>query len=231
MNIATWNMQGINSGVGGSKLPGITNLIRQNDVVCLQEAGLPYFAQPIRQAQPIRWGTPAPNLATDIFYYNFGTVTNPSRAWCFWGYSDLGANRVNVAICSRHRPDLYLFVPAQVINNQGVHPRPAVGMFFNGFGSVYSLHALANGGTDVGHILQSINAFTPANLYPWYALGDYNRSPNTVVGMGTVCPPNQPTQISGGFLDWMTTSVNNAITGTVGDNYFSDHFSVSYVVP
>ncbi|MFF6804443.1 endonuclease/exonuclease/phosphatase family protein [Streptomyces sp. NPDC012616] len=226
---ATYNMQG-----GGAKwttdIPQIIN--RGANVIALQEVGarppgdLMWTSDYMGGAQNwhgwrvqgFRWRPLGQNRDWYIFYIR----TDFSGAVGAFG------GRVNIAILTRDYPSqLHVARPAFWDNRGLPTSRPALGITL-GNTLYFSVHALSSGGNDGARLVENIAAIAGARI--WAAMGDWNRSPDTLaIRRGwhryTV---GGPTHQAGGELDYMVS--NERIVAYRGwtRGYGSDHFSVEF---
>ncbi len=80
----------------------------------------------------------------------WGTLSRPDRVFIYYSRVDAGANRVNLAIVSRMQAEEVIVLPTTV-------SRPMIGIR-NGNDAFFNIHALVNGGTDVGAIITAVDA-------------------------------------------------------------------------
>lgn len=107
--------------------------------------------------------------------WNIGTRLRPDLIFIYYARTDLGGNRVNLAIASRRQADeVFLLPPPTTLS------RPMIGIRINN-DAFFSIHALANGGADASAIVHNIDLFfqrspTLASTN-WIIMGDFNREP------------------------------------------------------
>ncbi|MCL6753327.1 hypothetical protein KBT16_21090 [Nostoc sp. CCCryo 231-06] len=221
-SMVTWNMQGGNDSLDNKWNAYVKPLVNTYAYVCLQEAGaLP--SSNVSDEQPPQWlkiSPPPPNYRWRYVKWNIGTQTRPENVYILWLESDPNGGRVNLAICSKTQPNDLIYIAPGLPNG-----RPSIGMHI-GRDHVYTLHAFSGGGGDAAGLITNINNAAQ----PWYALGDYNREPTWTTPVGIICPPDKPTQQSGGKLDYMVQFETPAVTGLVQPEgaIWSDHAFVTY---
>jgi hypothetical protein len=224
---ATYNMQGGSAGYDSKWSTDIKTLIDRHDVLALQEAG------PVPQGPPFerRGVYPTPVNVPDVDYYvrNYGTQSRPRNVYVYFMKTDAGGNRVNLAMVSSRLAAAVWSVPGSFTGS-----RPAFGIQI-GRTVFWTVHALSGGGNDVAFLLTSINHVMSGSGYDYAVMGDFNRDPTTVTP-----PPHsfiyncgQPTQQSGGELDYMVTSRDFASSGQIYDAHrmaglSSDHYPVEF---
>ena len=178
------------------------------DILMIQEAGsLPATAQATRRIiQPEQVGIPI-----DEYTWNIGTRTRPNLFYIYYSRLDVGANRVNLAIISRHRADQVHIIDSGV---SVLTARPAIGIQI-GNDAFFSAHALSSGGRDATALVQHVYQFfaMPQRTHiSWMLAGDFNRSPTSLqtslhnepaVNNATIIlAPTEPTHRSGNILDY-----------------------------
>ncbi|CUU68669.1 cytolethal distending toxin [Campylobacter hyointestinalis] len=216
-SIATWNMQGSSAATESKWNVNIRQLISGNsaaDILLVQEAGsIPVSAVYTGTVvQPVGVGIPI-----DEFAWNLGTASRPNQVFIYYSRVDVGANRVNLAIVSRRRADEVIVLPPPTTAS-----RPIIGIRL-GNDVFFSVHALANGGTDAPAIVENVHRFFQNRPeISWFIGGDFNREPNsllralepTVRSRVDIVSPSGATQNSGGTLDYGIAG-NSATTSFV----------------
>lgn len=224
-SMVTWNMQGANDEFGNKWNQYVEQLVKNHDYICLQEAG-PLPSGNISNEQPPPWLTVAPpNNRYEWKYvkWNVGTRSRPVNVYILWLRSYSSSNRVNLAVCSKTQPDHLIYIPPGLSTPKA---RPSIGMHIEPY-HVYTLHGLSGSGNDTPALIRKISRIAA----PWYALGDYNREPQTWTPPdGVICPPDKPTHEGEKKLDYMVRSGSEAETGEVqpAGATWSDHAFVTY---
>ncbi len=109
------------------------------DVLAIQEAGtLPATAEPTGREFRV-FGT---QVVVTEHVWNIGTRLRPDLIFIYYARTDLGGNRVNLAIASRRQADEVFLRPPPTTAS-----RPMLGIRINN-DAFFSIHALANGGAD-----------------------------------------------------------------------------------
>jgi hypothetical protein len=236
---ASYNMQG---SQGGDLTPkwstDITVLTRSHDVLALQEAGPLPPQDPNGQFAYVDSTTfvqPLPLPSYTVYHYtrNFGTASRPTIRHVYFMQTDPNGNRVNLAMVSRDLPDRVWITPPAI---PGVS-RPSFGLQFGNI-IFNDIHALSgSGGSDAPGLLAEIDTRqSQAFGYDWAALGDFNRSPNSLNGRtpadSHVYRPGVATQISGGELDYMVSSRYVPLyEGHAMPGISADHLPVEFRIP
>lgn len=216
-SIATWNMQGSSASTESKWNVNIRQLVSGSsaaDILLVQEAGsIPVSAVYTGTVvQPVGVGIPI-----DEFTWNLGTASRPNLVYIYYSRVDVGANRVNLAIVSRRRADEVIVIPPPTVAS-----RPIIGIRL-GNDAFFSVHALANGGTDAPAIVENVYRFFIGRPeINWFIGGDFNRDPNSlsralepaVRDRTNIVFPSGATQNSGGTLDY-GVSGNSATTSFV----------------
>jgi len=236
MNIVTWNMQGSNASTENKWNLCVKPMFLtessggvEADLCCLQECGAVPESAELVNPQPA-------GLGAGISLYIWGTAR--AHLYILFYPADPNGNRCNLAIVSKNEP-----TEAEIVFPAAGFPwRPAlVGLW--GTTYVATLHANSQtGGADAVGLVTAVSVLAAAAALaagaprPWYALGDFNREPNTVVlgVIGVVCPPNhytystsQPTS----KYDYAAITGAVAVTGAVLGVVYSDHFPVLFKLP
>lgn len=210
-------MQGSSATTESKWNVNIRQLISGNsaaDILLVQEAGsIPVSAVYTGAVvQPVGVGIPI-----DEFAWNLGTASRPNQVFIYYSRVDVGANRVNLAIVSRRRADEVIVLPPPTTAS-----RPIIGIRL-GNDVFFSVHTLANGGTDVPAIVENVHRFFQNRPeISWFIGGDFNREPNsllraletTVRSRVDIVSPSGATQNSGGTLDYGVAG-NSATTSFV----------------
>jgi cytolethal distending toxin subunit B len=216
--IASWNLQGASASSESKWNVSVRQLIDGRpgsvDILALQEAGeVPVSAELTPRQFPQAGGIP---LAEYI--WNLGSRSRGNNRYIYFSRVDTQAHRVNLAIITRSRADEVLVLPAPT-----PFSRPIVGVRI-GNDYFFSIHALANGGTDSGVLVQAVHAFfvamqntrataMQARQAQWMIMGDFNRAPAALEQLLRTSYPavyqdvrliaqGTPTQASGGNLDY-----------------------------
>lgn len=248
--VATWNLQGSSAANENKWNISVRQLITGDgavDILAVQEAGvLPSTAmQTSRQVQPAGVGIPIHE-----YEWNLGTARRPDRVFIYYSRVDTGANRVNLAIVSRVQADeVIVITPPTVVS------RPIIGIRI-GNDAFFSVHALANRGTDspaiVNAVFEYFNRSQTQRNVNWMIVGDFNRVPSSlqraletmepgVANHINIIAPTNPTQQSGGTLDYGVVGNSASFTGTaliasilfgqIRSQLLSDHRPVGFFVP
>lgn len=216
--VASWNLQGAAASSESKWDISVRQLIDGRpgsvDILALQEAGeVPDTAQLSSRQFPQAAGIPIAE-----YIWNLGSRGRPNNRYIYFSRIDTLAHRVNLAIVTRDRVDEVLVLPAPT-----PYSRSLIGIRI-GDDYFFSIHALANGGTDSGVLVQSVHARFVAMLNTrataaqarraqWMILGDFNRPPSAleqllrnnypaVYGDVRLIAQGAPTQASGGNLDY-----------------------------
>lgn len=220
---ASWNMQG-SSNTGENKwqqnVRSIMNSHQNIEVLALQESGEPPSSAmllPARDAVPIE---NYDGVVEPVSQYTWEIGTSTRRKTLYIFHLRVG-NRVNLSIVTTERPDEIILLsntrPRDII------ARPTMGVRFNR-DIYYTLHSLARASNEapetIAYIYGCYEGMQNGNQYQWMVMGDFNRSPeslmndltSTLPSGVTIVSQNSPTQISGGNLDY-------AIIGQVGSTY------------
>lgn len=237
---ATWNLQGSSAMTESKWSISIRQIVSgQNavDILAVQEAGsLPATVR----ATMRQLDTSITQIAEYI--WELGTVSRPEQVYIYYAQTDTAGNRVNLAIVSRQRADEVIVLPPP-----SVASRPIIGIRL-GNDVFFNIHALANGGTDVPAIVNSVfSRFTNEPQTTWMIMGDFNRSPDisAIIELQirvrmSIIATNQSTQRSGGNLDWAivgnsagSTLLNPALSAVLmlanlRTHIVSDHFPVNF---
>lgn len=239
--IATWNLQGSSANTESKWNISVRQLISGEnaaDILAVQEAGsLPSTA--ISTGRIVRLSD---EIAVEEFTWDLGTRSRPDEVFIYYARVDTGANRVNLALVSRQRAEEIIILPPPTVVS-----RPIIGIRIAN-DAFFSIHALANGGTDAPAIVNSVfEHFRNQPDISWLIAGDFNRSPNSlrldmrleIAVLSTIIAPNLPTQRSGGTLDYAVAG--NARGGVRADilsallmlanfrtQLVSDHFPVNF---
>nr|BAW94605.1 cytolethal distending toxin B [Campylobacter hyointestinalis] len=176
---ATWNMQGSSASSEAKWSVSIRQMFSGDnglDILAVQEAGsLPRTARATGRVFDFN-GTDV-NVTEHI--WNLGTNLRPSFVFIYYARTDLGANRVNLALVSRNPADeVFLLPPPTTVS------RPILGIRLRN-DAFFSIHALANGGIDASAIVHSVDNFfrnsqTLMNSN-WIVMGDFNRDPGELL--------------------------------------------------
>lgn len=239
--VVTWNLQGSSSRTESKWDINIRQLISgadAADLVMVQEAGSPP-SNAVDTGRVIGRGVPVRELS-----WSLGTNSRPLRVFIYFASLDALGGRVNLAIVSRRMADDVFVIPGP-----SVASRPALGIRL-GQDAFFTVHALANQGSDAGGLVDSVFDFFRNQTSPtlqatnWMVAGDFNRAPDRLraqieapADRVRVLDPAVPTQRSGGTLDYAV--VGNAVAalpdGLEASNAFnsqrssqmaSDHFPV-----
>lgn len=239
--VVTWNLQGSSSRTESKWDINIRQLISgadAADLVMVQEAGSPP-SNAVDTGRVIGRGVPVREFA-----WSLGTNSRPLRVFIYFASLDALGGRVNLAIVSRRMADDVFVIPGP-----SVASRPVLGIRL-GQDAFFTVHALANQGSDAGGLVDSVFDFFRNQTSPtlqatnWMVAGDFNRAPDRLraqieapADRVRILDPGVPTQRSGGTLDYAV--VGNAVAalpdGLEASNAFnsqrssqmaSDHFPV-----
>lgn len=209
--VATWNLQGSSANTESKWSVSVRQLISGDnaaDILTIQEAG----SLPQSATRSDRTPTTLGDISVQEFIWDLGTRSRPDRVFIYYAPVDTGANRVNLAIVSRTRADEVIILPPPTAVS-----RPIIGIRIMQ-DAFFSIHALANGGTDSPAIVNSVfNHFRNMPDVNWMIAGDFNRSPQSLRAelrletriRANLVFPNAATQRSGGTLDY-------ALVGSTG---------------
>lgn len=265
---ATWNMQGSGSSSGDSKWAQVKTMLLGTssnsalDIITLQESGaLPdsITDTPEESNQTLvvtelhSWGPQSVRYPGDVHavQWNIGTHTRPNTFYIYQleMADSQGPNRLSMAIVSRYRADEIYVLPAQPATNPT--RRPIFGIRI-GNSAFFNIHAAAIGGGNEApeQVIAIENAMLNYfnNVSSWMILGDYNRSPNSLV-LSRVFGRNPTnnhftrqvaydrsriaTQQSGNILDYAIIGASrfiliDLVRATVMHNIHSDHYAVRF---
>ncbi|OBV29450.1 cytolethal distending toxin subunit CdtB [Helicobacter sp. CLO-3] len=238
---ASWNLQGSSASTESKWSISVRQLISGEnaaDVLAIQEAGsLPHTATPTGRQIPTV-GT----IPIQEFEWSLGSRSRPESAFVYYSPVDAGANRVNLAIVSRRRADDVIVLPPPTSVS-----RPIIGIRL-GNDVFFSVHALANGGTDTVAIINAVfDRFRNEPDVRWMIMGDFNRSPENLrfeLRLETrlhveIIAPNAATHRSGGTLDYAVVGSSSQLRPQTGllallmlanfrTQLTSDHFPVNF---
>lgn len=237
----TWNMQGGTDGQDSKWTSSVWRLLRDgHDMVALQEVG----PQPpgVRTARPAI--QPDPGLPAVLEYQWNPGGRRGQVYWVYFMQTDPTGNRVNLAIVTTQQAqNVYVVPPGN--ETPDFASRPAFGVLLPNSQTVfYTVHGNSqNSGGDIPALLGLISGQAEAHNLDWAAMGDYNRSPDTLPLTGPSSrpagsiiyatpagPPEVSTQQSGGRLDYMVTS--RAVGGDWGARRLNwmggDHYPVDF---
>ncbi|MGG7048301.1 MULTISPECIES: cytolethal distending toxin subunit B family protein [unclassified Campylobacter] len=238
--LATWNLQGSSAATESKWNISVRQIVsgaNAADILAVQEAG----SIPTTAMLTGRNERSADTIVTE-FLWQLGSVSRPEQAYIYYANIDSGANRVNLAIVSRTRADEIIILPPPTTVS-----RPIIGIRI-GNDVFFSIHALANGGTDAPAIVDSVfRHFANRPEIIWTIMGDFNRSPESLrqnlelsIRVRTrAISPNAPTQRNGGTLDYaiVGNSAGSLVTTTLAavlmlanlrTHIVSDHFPVNF---
>ena len=238
--IATWNLQGSSASNESKWNISVRQMITGNnaaDILALQEAGsLPTTAMPTG-----RTARTASGLEVAEFTWQLGSVSRPQNVFIYFSQTDVGANRVNLAIVSRTRADEIIILPPPT-----TFSRPIIGIRI-GNEAFMNIHAIASGGGDSAAFITAVaEHFRPRPDITWMVMGDFNANPERVqlnlrletrLMLEFIAPPSS-TQRSGGVLDWAVVGsqrgrVSTALAAVLmlanfRTHIVSDHFPVNF---
>lgn len=239
--IATWNLQGSSAASNESKwnvsVRQIVTGANAADILAVQEAGsLPTTAMPTGRRERTASG-----LEVTEYEWQLGSVSRPQNVFIYFSQTDIGANRVNLAIVSRTRADeIIILPPPTAVSRPIIGIRIANDAFMN-------IHALASGGGDSAALINSVaDRFRAHPEITWMVMGDFNANPERVqlnlslqtrARLEFLAPPSS-TQRSGGVLDWAVVGSQRGRVGTalaavlmlanLRTHIVSDHFPVNF---
>lgn len=264
---ATWNMQGSGSSSGDSKWAQVKTMLLGTssnsalDIITLQESGaLPdsITDTPEESNQTLvvtelhPWGPQSVMYPGDVHevQWNIGSTTRPNTFYIYQLDMGNGANnRLNTAIVSRYRADDIYVLPAEPATSST--RRPILGIRI-GNSAFFNIHAAAIGGGNEApeQVIAVENAMRNHinNVSSWMILGDYNRSPNSLILSSAFGrnPTNNhftrqvaydrsriATQQSGNILDYAIIGASrfiliDLVRATVMHNIHSDHYAVRF---
>ncbi|MGW0584907.1 hypothetical protein ACWD25_55565 [Streptomyces sp. NPDC002920] len=233
---ATYNMQG-GGGAGGSKwTTDVTQLMNAGyNVIALQEAGP---RPPASAGNPIStsgyMGGNQQWAGWRVQRYSWDPWPNRiNMPWAiYWVRTDFGANRVNLAILTNQPASSVLIARPAFWGSNGLPTsRPALGIRL-GNTLFFTVHALANGGTDGRQLVQNISAVAGNRM--WAAMGDWNRQPGdlTLQRGQHKYTSQSPTHMGGNGtnreLDYMVSNERIAGYGGITRGFGSDHMAVGF---
>ncbi|NDJ27124.1 cytolethal distending toxin subunit B family protein [Campylobacter sp. MIT 12-8780] len=238
--VASWNLQGSSANTESKWSVSIRQLISGDnaaDILAVQEAGsLPHTATPTGREQNLS------DIIVREYNWDLGSRSRPDGVFVYYTRIDTGANRVNLAIVSRTRADEIIILPPPTTPS-----RPVIGIRIDN-NAFFSVHALANGGSDSVAIVNSVfEHFRDRPDLTWMIAGDFNRNPENLRFelnlerrvRTTIIAPDAPTQRSGGTLDYaIVGSSSGSVTRTAlvallmlsnfRTQLVSDHFPVNF---
>ena len=176
---ATWNMQGSSASSEAKWSVSIRQMFSGAsgiDILAVQEAGtLPQTARATGRTFDFN-GT---SVQVSEHIWNLGTSQRPSFVYIYYAPTDVGANRVNLALVSRMPADEVFLLPPPTTAS-----RPMLGIRINN-DAFFSIHALANGGVDASAIVHNIDIFFQSSptlaSTNWIIMGDFNREPGELL--------------------------------------------------
>ncbi|MER7467981.1 RICIN domain-containing protein [Streptomyces sp. NPDC097981] len=196
-SMATYNSQ-------GAKWSEVEVLSRTNFIVAVQETGADPALQMTHQADYRVNGF-------RVRHYLWRTSQGQRHVYYLNPFSD---RQMNLAIVTVQPADRVLVAPGLGRNEPGESARPALGVLF-GSHAIFSVHALSTrtgtGGRDVPVLLNSIRQEAGIVHANWYAMGDFNREPESLDSVArdmhaSIYRSGNPTHQSGHELDYMVAS-------------------------
>lgn len=237
---ATWNLQGSSASSESKWNVSVRQIVSGEnaaDILAIQEAG----SLPSSAVFNNRVETGSSGIEVREYTWQLGSVSRPQNVYIYFSQTDIGGNRVNLAIVSRNRADEIIILPPPTALS-----RPIIGIMI-GNDAFMNVHALANGGLDAPALINSVVQHFSARMGTnWMIMGDFNRDPDDVrialslqtrSRMEFLIPP-APTQRSGGRLDWAVVGSQRGQLGTalaavlmlanLRTHIVSDHFPVNF---
>ncbi|MGP1560991.1 MAG: cytolethal distending toxin subunit B family protein [Helicobacteraceae bacterium] len=238
--IATWNLQGSSASNESKWNISVRQIITGSnaaDILALQEAGsLPTTARATGRSARTQSG-----LEVAEYEWQLGSVSRPQNVFIYFSQTDIGGNRVNLAIVSRQRADELIILPPPTTVS-----RPIIGIVI-GNEAFMNIHALASGGGDSAAFINTVAShFSLRPNITWMVMGDFNANPERVrVNLDLsirsrveILAPPSSTQRSGGVLDWAVVGnqrgrVTTALAAVLmlanaRTHIVSDHFPVNF---
>ncbi|CAG9774113.1 unnamed protein product [Ceutorhynchus assimilis] len=255
---ATWNLQGSSAATESKWSNNVRQLVVGTDkthpvtVLSLQEAGTPPEGSAKLQG-PLGNRLINPHgVHQEVLEYkwNLGTTKREEIRWIYYTHNDHGANRVNLAIVTKDRPD-HVIIMQPPGDYKSV--RPILGVQFQK-DNYFTIHASASGGGDAAGIVNHIcNYFGSVQEYDhqFMIMGDYNRNPDDlhkalerdhvdILRHIGIFHTSTPTQKSGNILDYAVIGqykydlvphlIVHAVEAKLENQLVSDHFPVVFDV-
>ena len=249
LRLATWNMHGTAASAESKWRTRLLQLARLNDVVVIQEAGVPPSSAElvVRMDVPDQFGT---HQEVEQYLWQAGTATRPESYQVY--FLDVQRLRVNLAVVIRSGAQLdvrNVTVIADGVPQSGLLPvaRAAVGLRVRRRAqgaaanpqevTIYNFHALSGGGYNAPRMLREISWHTDT---PYVVLGDFNRDP--AVGnwvspedLARILPASGATHPATAPVRMLDYALVNGSTGPIQPGVVdapgpSDHLAVSYAM-
>jgi cytolethal distending toxin subunit B len=225
--VATWNLQGASHSTEVKWDSGVAPMMSQNRLVALQEAGSVPDRARFWEDHSL---TDSAGRQWTVREYNWLGSDSRLGYWIYWLETDPNGRRVNLALVSAtHAADIDVVAGP---NRPGLGIRIGVDWYFSVHGSA------GNHGGDVPTLLGNINNAVANKGYDdWFALGDFNREPETlenIPNLGVVCPPASPTHPATAPVskfDYMVRDFEPKLTGDVLQLQMSDHLPARFSFP
>lgn len=232
---ATWNMQ----GCSGDKWYVVDALFREHnlEILCLQECGIP----------PPTWEKQSVNsITSDCIVTQYTYKIKRSKVFDYTklyichcdvpvkSTTKLLDNRCNLTIFSTKK---FTSPPTCKYGTTAIKRPVLIAPIIDSMGSkiyIGSVHAASPGGGDTRSLVSAMDDYVTSvdGSSNWKVFGDFNRDPDSFlpghVPPGTVCPPNGPTQESGGRLDYAFISNGISADGKRIDIATADHTPVIF---
>ncbi|MEG0197157.1 MAG: cytolethal distending toxin subunit B family protein [Acinetobacter sp.] len=241
--VATWNLQGSSASTESKWNVNVRRLVTgagAADILMIQEAGSVPSSAILTDRE-----FSTPGIPMNEYIWHVGTNSRPETLYIYFSRVDALANRVNLAIVTNRRADQIIVLPPPTVVS-----RPIIGMRL-GNDVFFTAHATANGGRDAPALVNSVFEFFDRQTDPvlqaanWMIAGDFNRLPSNLLSAldervqtrTNFLSPDDPTQVSGGVLDYAITgnvvgAVTTALQATLMFGLFpghaSDHFPVFF---
>ncbi|MBL8297620.1 MAG: cytolethal distending toxin subunit B family protein [Rhodanobacteraceae bacterium] len=240
----TWNLQGSSANKEAKWNVNVRAVLLSGvDIMAIQEAGMPPASATLisNNVRPLHNPSSLP-VPVNYLEWNLGTRSRPDIRYIFFAHNDSGANRVNVAIVTRHLPnEVILWRPHGLY----VSARPLLGVRF-GSDFYFSIHASARQGWDAPHIVRNImenssDRCTALHMHGCEVMimGDFNREPASLnsamnsLGISThvrTVSQGMSTQISGGNLDYAVVGIDRNVPAILATSMFAAmHYAVQLV--
>ncbi|MEV6735315.1 ricin-type beta-trefoil lectin domain protein [Streptomyces sp. NPDC051364] len=226
--LITFNLQGATNGRDSKWTTDVPQLMRNHDILALQEAG----AQP--RGTLLQTHTPEPGLPSITeSRWRSGTGSRGHDYYVYFMETDPTGHRVNLAMVTRERASR-----VYAVNNAFQGSRPAFGVRIDDT-IYYTLHAMSGNGNDGAILIGYIAAQAARAGCQFAAMGDFNREPDglrpQLPGGTYLHNSNLPTHYSptgvDRELDYMVT--DRTITKTTWkarrtNGRSADHFPVDF---
>lgn len=232
MILITWNMQGGSAGQDDKWTGTVQGWITTEqkgvgyaDVICLQECSLP----------PESWKLNEHDDGIHEGVVNLGTESRPKRVWIvIYEFGDQN-NRCSLGIIiKRDKPTSYEIVRST--DSSKLRPLVGVQVENNQDSFVYSIHAPSANHKFSASVANGMLEKVEHSL--WICAGDFNSPPDTLKNdekwsqTWALSNSEQPTQQSGGVLDYLVTNWSANSVKYLGkpSGGISDHYAQMFQI-